>query len=340
MLVGGLLAGKAWAQVGTTLNTPDKTAALDLRISATGVPIANKGLLIPQVNLVSLTDGVPIVGSAPATGLLVYNTNTALAGSTGFYYWERSKWNKLIGTEDVPGDNLGNHIATQALNMSGFNITEANKTTTQTEAIALGTDGIAPQAGNVAMAADAQGNIVWKPLPKITTNAKTEFTAFSTGTSAASGLNNWVGVPGLSGYSYTAPKNGYLLIKATVYVALDNLTSSGIVVAMFQTGLRFTASVGGIVISDPRGTAVNYTEVHASSNGGTVGISGKNPIGLTVFTQFPVTVGTTYTLKLETADLFKYFSSGSGGGNSIAGSFTALGGAVLTSNLMGTFMSE
>ncbi|WP_278021169.1 hypothetical protein [Flavobacterium ginsengisoli] len=67
------------------------------------------------------------------------------------------------GTTDSPyvinaistADNLGNHTATQDLNMSTKNIVSANnitaggKTATQTASIATGTDGSVPAAGSI-----------------------------------------------------------------------------------------------------------------------------------------------------------------------------------------------
>jgi hypothetical protein len=57
---------------------------------------ANRGLLIPQVSLNNVTDGVNPV-NAPANGLLVYNTNIAVTGGagTGFYFWNGTAWEKL-----------------------------------------------------------------------------------------------------------------------------------------------------------------------------------------------------------------------------------------------------
>lgn len=330
------LGNKTWAQVGATNNSPDKTAILDLRISSSGIPITNKGLLIPQVSLVSLASTLPIA-TTPATSLLVYNTNAAITGGKGYYYWENATWNKLTNTGDLTGDNLGNHLATMDLNLSGFDISSANKTATQTEAIALGTDGGTPQPGNVATAADVQGNIIWKPLPKINVNANSAFVVNSTGTSTSTGtLNSWVAVPGLSGYIYTAPANGYLIIKATVYIAMSDLTTVGVATTVFQSGLRFTTLAGGTPIADPRGTAITYSEVHGSSQSATSN-SGKNPVGLVIFTQFPVIAGTDYTFTLETADLYKYNNTT---GTTIAGSFTDYGGTALISYMTGTFMTN
>lgn len=58
-------------------NAADVSAVLDLTSS-------NKGLLIPRISLTSLTDATTI--SNPATSLLVYNTNAALTGGTGYYF--------------------------------------------------------------------------------------------------------------------------------------------------------------------------------------------------------------------------------------------------------------
>ncbi len=98
-------------------------------------------------------------------------------------------------------DNLGNHTATQDLNMSTKNIVSANnitatgKTTTQTAAITKGTDGSTPTAGMVATAADSAGNIKW------TTIAASPEPWFSTATDAGATsntdniyINGWVGI--------------------------------------------------------------------------------------------------------------------------------------------------
>ncbi|MEN2402986.1 hypothetical protein GKZ90_0024585 [Flavobacterium sp. MC2016-06] len=159
----------AFAQVGMVGNDPDKSAALDLK-SAT-----NKGLLMPNVSLLSTTDKTSIAGGAPVQSLMVYNTNTTITGKgasgAGFYYWDTNIWKKLLVSEDASGtgDNLGNHTATLNLNMSSNNINAANnitasgKTTTNTAQIALGTDNVGPSIGDVATAADVNGNIIWTP---------------------------------------------------------------------------------------------------------------------------------------------------------------------------------
>ncbi|MCW3084296.1 MAG: hypothetical protein JWP12_1662 [Bacteroidetes bacterium] len=57
--------------------TPNASAMLDVNAS-------NKGVLIPQVSLTSLTDATTI--TTPAASLLIYNTNAAITGGVGYYY--------------------------------------------------------------------------------------------------------------------------------------------------------------------------------------------------------------------------------------------------------------
>ena len=66
----------------------DVSAMLDVKS-------ANSGLLVPRVNLLSVTDVTTIV--APATALLVFNTNgDILNGSgAGYYYYTGQKWSRL-----------------------------------------------------------------------------------------------------------------------------------------------------------------------------------------------------------------------------------------------------
>ena len=80
-----------YAQTGIGTTTPNASAKLD-------VYSTNKGFLPPRIALLSTTDVVTI--ASPATGLVIYNTNTA--GTTpnnvlpGYYYWDGAKWNGLV----------------------------------------------------------------------------------------------------------------------------------------------------------------------------------------------------------------------------------------------------
>lgn len=78
-----------FAQVGIGTTTPDSSS--ELHIEST-----NRGLLIPRVALVNVTNGLTPINT-PATSLLVYNTNAAVTGGTGlgYYFWNGTLWEKL-----------------------------------------------------------------------------------------------------------------------------------------------------------------------------------------------------------------------------------------------------
>ncbi|MEA1875052.1 MAG: hypothetical protein U9N51_11610 [Bacteroidota bacterium] len=110
MLTIGVLFSHAQDNVGIGTTTPHSSALLDLTA-------ADKGLLIPRVTLVNVTDGVnPVNG--PETGLLVYNSAGALA--QGFYYWDGTEWimvgaggtscNTLDEAYDCGGSGVGRAV--------------------------------------------------------------------------------------------------------------------------------------------------------------------------------------------------------------------------------------
>lgn len=77
---------KASGSVGINTNSPHPSASLDLGAN-------NKGLLVNRVSLSGTTDVSTI--DAPATGLLVYNTNDTNDISEGFYYFNGVNWEKV-----------------------------------------------------------------------------------------------------------------------------------------------------------------------------------------------------------------------------------------------------
>ena len=79
--------------VGIGTATPKASAALDIES-------ADKGLLIPRVNLVNITNSTSPI-SSPETGLLVWNTNGSIGGTTngiGFYYFDGTTWQSLVSS--------------------------------------------------------------------------------------------------------------------------------------------------------------------------------------------------------------------------------------------------
>lgn len=57
----------------------------------------NKGVLIPNVSITSLSSSSPIVN--PAKSLIIYNTNPETG--KGFFIWKNASWNPLIDTTNI-----------------------------------------------------------------------------------------------------------------------------------------------------------------------------------------------------------------------------------------------
>ena len=81
-------------------STPGASTILDLNTGVGG----HLGFLAEQVSLVSNTDVATI--AAPATGLIVYNSNAGMTnGGLGYYYWNGAAWVAMAG-------NAGNWLIT------------------------------------------------------------------------------------------------------------------------------------------------------------------------------------------------------------------------------------
>lgn len=100
--------------VGLGTSAPNTSASLELVTD-------NRGLLINRVVLSSRDVAAPI--TTPATGLLVYNTNTAGTApnnvSPGFYYWNGSAWIAMGGTGGKDWSLLGNSGTNATVNFIG-----------------------------------------------------------------------------------------------------------------------------------------------------------------------------------------------------------------------------
>ncbi|BDS15608.1 tail fiber domain-containing protein (plasmid) [Aureispira anguillae] len=89
-----LMGNTIFAQnVGIGTMTPNPSAKLDIEA-------ADRGLLVPRISITNLNAAAPV--SAPATSLLVYNTNAS--SGLGYYYWNGTKWIKLLNEDDIDHD--------------------------------------------------------------------------------------------------------------------------------------------------------------------------------------------------------------------------------------------
>lgn len=99
--------------VGIGTNAPHNSAKLHIED-------ANRGLLVPRVSLVDISDGTTPVNT-PATGLLVYNNNAAVVGGAGlgFYYWDGVQWVRFVTGTSSDWTLVGNAGTNPATNFIG-----------------------------------------------------------------------------------------------------------------------------------------------------------------------------------------------------------------------------
>ena len=81
----------AIAQVGINTASPNPSSILDIRAN-------DKGILIPQVHLQSLTDQSTI-SNGNVKSLLVFNTNTQIG--EGYCYWDGTLWRRFANIDDL-----------------------------------------------------------------------------------------------------------------------------------------------------------------------------------------------------------------------------------------------
>ena len=112
LLAAPRLAQAQTGGVGIGTSAPDASAALEVKSTT-------QGLLLPRLTLAQRTALGTGTIAAPVPGLVIYQTNS----TPGLYAYDGTAWVRL------GADNLGNHLATQALNL-GANALVGNGGTT------------------------------------------------------------------------------------------------------------------------------------------------------------------------------------------------------------------
>lgn len=123
--------------IGMGTGTPNNSAQLEIADT-------DKGLLINRVALTATNSAAPV--TAPATGLLVYNTANSSSGSTevlpGFYYWDGSRWVAMGGTGGKDWSLEGNAGTSLAANFIGTtDATSVNFKTNNLQRMQIDVDG-------------------------------------------------------------------------------------------------------------------------------------------------------------------------------------------------------
>ena len=260
-------AAAAGQGVGIGTNAPNPAAVLDLSAN-------DKGLLIPRL------DSVQRVGiSNPPDGLMVFQKN----GRVGFWYWYGGIWIFIPpGHQQQAGDNLGNHTATQNLNLganqltgggaSGLRVDAAGNvgigaTPSQkldvagkTRTTALQVTGGSPTAGKV-LTADASGNATWQDMPPGPVGPAGPVGAAGTSGAYGDGSAGALVINSNTDWSTTPPTNlNFQFSTITVAAGATFIIPSGLV-------LRCS---GNVVVA---GTIVVGTAARMTSNAGFRGVA-------------------------------------------------------------------
>ena len=92
-LVALLFSGAMYAQVGIGTLTPHKSAQLEVKSDS-------RGILIPRVGLLSVTDE-QTMAAGNVESLLVYNTTKTDDLKPGYYYWFEGMWQAIATISEV-----------------------------------------------------------------------------------------------------------------------------------------------------------------------------------------------------------------------------------------------
>jgi hypothetical protein len=158
--------------IGTT--APDAKAALDIRAS-------DRGLLIPRLTAAQRT-----AITAPPQGLMVYQTDGTPGGGpqTGFWYYAGAPaaW-VFLNPAGGGADNLGNHTATQALNLGPNPLTGTGASVGNAVGVGVRAD------GGLNLGQNTTGNNVFLGYQAgaATTGISNTFSGYQAGAAATTG---------------------------------------------------------------------------------------------------------------------------------------------------------
>jgi len=170
--------------VGVGTATPDAKAALDIRAT-------DKGLLIPR-----LTAAQRAAIAAPPQGLMVYQTDGSAGGGpgTGFWYFggAPAAW-VFINPAGGGADNLGNHTATQALNLQAQALTGTGTDLGTTVGVGVRADGglnLGQNGGGANVFLGYQAGQATTPSGTTSRGRRNMFSGYQAGASNTTGGDN------------------------------------------------------------------------------------------------------------------------------------------------------
>lgn len=260
-----LLSGPAVLAQNVGIGTPNPNSKAALDISATG-----KGLLIPRM------DSATRVGiTSPPTGLMVFQLGTTSPRTrTGFYYYGGGAW-LYLPDKTNSGDDLGNHTATQNLDLSN-NLLVGNG----------GTSGLAiGSGGNVGIG--ITGNGARLAVVGAETAASGAGAAIAISNTAAGG-GNWLLRAGATGTA-TGAGNFSIANNTGYYFNINGNGNVGIGVNGPTRTLDVNGNArlrglttAGVVTTDASGNLGSEANQTLSISGQTLSISGTGGNSITL----------------------------------------------------------
>jgi len=244
--------------VGIGNNNPDASAVLDLSNSN------NTGILLPKVILTDTNVAAPV--TAPATGLIVYNTNTQNNVVPGYYYWNGGKWMRIFST-NLPVVSTVSVTApivnTGTAQDPNIGLTTSNLTGGTVMNITNGANVLAGSTGAVVDVMGAQGGVLYG------TGTSSDFTpAGTTGQylqSQGTGAPAWTTGSDLTGSTVVTVTNGTGQGVGTGNASIDVTGPAGTVMYGTGTSSDFTAQgVAGQVLQSQGAGAPTWVNPNAA----------------------------------------------------------------------------
>lgn len=229
------------AQVGINTASPNASAALD-------VTSTTQGMLVPR-----MTEAQRTAIASPANGLLVYQTDA----TSGFYFYNGTAWASL--SSGGSGDNLGDHTATQNLNMGNQDITNVDNL--KLNSFTYTKSNYTFSASNVANFANTPALVVVSDYPNILTTNNTMIIRFDCSKNfALMGLP--IGEDGRIVYLYNASSSNMLITHSSssteplanrfwnpVAASIVTVTGLGYVKVMYDSNLH-SGSGGWLIMGE------------------------------------------------------------------------------------------
>jgi hypothetical protein len=297
LVLGGTGTNAVSVAVGATTANP--SAVLDLTSTT-------KGVLLPR-----LTSTQRTAIASPATGLFLYQTDA----SAGFYYNAGTaatpNWTYLNPTP--PGDNLGNHTATQNLNLQA-NALIGSGTTLGSGIVGLGVT----TAGGLNIGQNNGGNALvgYNTYPAGGTSTNNTHLGVGAGSTSTGSNNTFLG--NQAGASNGAGSNNLALgYNASPSAGLTNATAIGSNAIVSQSNALVLGGAGSSAVNVGIGTA---TPASTLSVVGTASITSDEVVGgtLTVGPAVNTIPSGANTLTINGSMAVAIGSAGAGGASTTA----------------------